>query len=204
MRIACEKGYVDQLRDRLTLLLSSATNLRSIISNILDLSKIEAGRMEVMWERFDLVPLIREVADTTRVLLGSKPVEVETLWEEVPFWCHSDPVKLRQILLNFTSNASKFTERGKIQIAAAREEACVRLGISDTGIGIRQEDQHKLFQAFSQVENVHTRRHEGTGLGLAICRQLVDLLDGRIDFQSTPGSGSTFIVHLPLREGGTS
>ncbi len=201
MRMASERGHVEQLRDRLALLLSSATNLRSVITNILDLSKMEAGRMEVLAERFDLVPMIREVADTTRVLLGSKPVDIETAWPESPFWISSDPVKLRQVLINFTSNASKFTEQGKIRISVARDGDSVLISVSDTGMGIKEEDQHKLFIAFSQLENVRTKRYEGTGLGLAISKRMVGLLGGTIQLQSAAGIGSTFTIRLPAKKG---
>lgn len=197
MRIAAENGHVAQVRDRLTLLLSSATNLRSVITNMLDLSKIEAGRMSVFVEKFDVVPLLREVADTTRVLLGGKPIEVIVSTEARVVEMESDPVKVRQIVLNLASNAAKFTQAGRIIIQQTEENGMISIAVSDTGIGIKAADLERLFVAFSQVEDAQTKSHEGTGLGLAISRELAEMLGGRIGVGSEPGQGSTFTVHLP-------
>lgn len=197
MRIASEKGHIGQVRDRLTLLMSSATSLRSVITNMLDLSKIEAGRMSVYIEPFDLAAVLQEIADTTRVLLGGKPVDVLVSTEARTFEMHSDPVKVRQLVLNFASNAAKFTDSGRIVIQQTSTEGTISIAVSDTGIGIAPHDLDKLFIAFSQIEDAHTRTHEGTGLGLAITRQLARLLGGRVGVESEPGRGSTFTVHLP-------
>ena len=197
MRIAAESGFIAQVRDRLTLLMSSATNLRSVITNMLDLSKIEAGRMNVYVEPFDLTLVLQEIAETTRVLLGGKPVEVIVSTERRNVEMVSDPVKVRQIVLNLASNAAKFTDGGRIVIQQTAVNGTMSIAVSDTGIGIRAEDLQKLFVAFSQVEDAHTKTHEGTGLGLAITRELVQLLGGHVSVASEPGAGSTFTVHLP-------
>ncbi|HEX6100815.1 MAG TPA: HAMP domain-containing sensor histidine kinase [Thermoanaerobaculia bacterium] len=197
MRLAAENGSVAQVRDRLTLLMSSATNLRSVITNMLDLSKIEAGKMSVIVEPFDLALLLQEVAETTRVLLGGKPVEVLVSTERRGIEMVSDPVKVRQIVLNLASNAAKFTDAGRIVIQQTSANGTMAVAVSDTGIGIRSEDLEKLFVAFSQVEDAHTKTHEGTGLGLAITRELAELLGGYVAVESEPGRGSTFTVHLP-------
>jgi signal transduction histidine kinase len=197
MKLGLAKGELAQSREKLALLASSAVNLRAIITNILDLSKIEAGRMEVVAETFDLAALVREVAETTRVLLGDKPVavEVEAPSEPLPF--ESDPIKVRQVLVNLTSNAAKFTERGEIRLVLEKLEDGIRLAVRDTGVGIREADLEKLFTAFSQLEEAKTRRHEGTGLGLTITRQMVGLLGGRVHVESLFGRGTTFAVVLP-------
>lgn len=200
MRCAAESGYVGQVRDRLTLLMSSATSLRSIITNMLDLSKIEAGRMNVTIEEADLVPILQEVAETTRVLLGGRPVDVIVSTTGRAIEIRTDPVKLRQIVLNLASNAAKFTESGRIVIQQTMSANELTIAVSDTGIGIRPEDLAKLFVAFSQVEDAHTRSHEGTGLGLAITRELLHLIGGSVEVESTPGQGSTFTIHLPHQE----
>jgi signal transduction histidine kinase len=202
VRISSEKGYIGQVQDRLALLLSSATNLRSIITNILDLSKMEAGKMEVILETFDLAALLREVGETTKVLLGNKPVAVEIAPHLSPLPFRSDPVKVRQVLINLASNATKFTEHGRIVLSTRDEGDQLAVAVKDTGIGIRQEDLHKLFVAFSQIEDVHTKRHEGTGLGLTITRQLTELLGGRITLSSHLGEGAEFTVVLPKIEEG--
>lgn len=197
MKLGLERGQVEQSREKLALLASSAVNLRAIITNILDHSKMEAGRMEVVAETFDLAALLREVAETTRVLLGDKPVAVEVVSAGEPFPFESDPIKVRQVLVNLTSNAAKFTEQGEIRLALEKQEEGIRLAVSDTGVGIRESDLEKLFTAFSQLEDAKTRRHEGTGLGLTITRQMVGLLGGRIQVDSTYGRGTTFAVVLP-------
>lgn len=197
MRVATEKGYVEQVRDRLTLLMSSATNLRSVITNMLDLSKIEAGRMKVLVERFDLVAVLQEVAETTRVLLGRKPVEVIVSTEGRVVEMESDPVKVRQIVLNLASNAAKFTDDGRIIIQQTSTGDLLSISVSDTGIGISSADAGKLFAAFSQLEDAHTKSREGSGLGLAITKELTLMLGGRVELESEPARGSIFTVHFP-------
>lgn len=197
MRMAAENGYVGQVRDRLSLLMQSATNLRSVITNMLDLSKIEAGRMRVIVEEFDVAPVLLEIADTTRVLLGGRPVEVIVSTERSAAMMTSDPVKLRQLLLNLASNAAKFTEEGRIVIQQTSTDTTIVVAVSDTGSGIRAEDLDKLFIAFNQLEDAHTRRHSGTGLGLTITRELAQLLGGHVEVESVYGAGTIFTVHIP-------
>src|SRR5260221_7284298 len=136
VRMAAENGYVGQIRDRLSLLLSSATNLRSIITNILDLSKIEAGKMQLIDESFDLVPLLGEVVETTRVLAGSKPVEI-TLAAERGRTIFSDPVKVRQVVINLASNAAKVTEARRVVVAQTFDEEARTASIQGSDSGIR-------------------------------------------------------------------
>ncbi len=197
MRISAESGYVGQVRDRLSLLISSAANLRSVINNMLDLSKIEAGKMKVIVERFDLAGLLQEVADTTRILLGGKDIDVVVSTEHRFCEVVSDHVKVRQIVLNLTSNAAKFTDAGRIVIQETSRNGMLSIAVSDTGPGIRSEDLQKLFIAFSQLEDTHTKTHEGTGLGLAITRELAHMLGGWVDVASEIGQGSTFTIHIP-------
>ena len=199
MQLAVEGGKTQQLPEKLSLLSSSAVNLRALITNILDLSKIEAGRMDIIVEEFDLIALLREVAETARILLGEKPVVLEVDAGPEPQLIHSDRVKVRQILTNLSSNAAKFTEAGRIAVSLKRRENGFELAVSDTGSGIRKGDLGRLFTSFTQLEDAKTRRHEGTGLGLAITRELVSLLEGRITVASTYGEGTTFTVHLPLK-----
>ncbi|MBI3377827.1 MAG: sensor histidine kinase [Nitrospirae bacterium] len=198
MKISSEKGYVDQLKDRLSLLMSSATNLRAIITNILDLSKIKAGKMEVIKERCDIPAILRESAETTRILLANKPVDVDVITHVDPLYIVSDPLKIRQILTNLLSNASKFTEKGRIALTLQMEADGIKITVSDTGIGIKEEDMDKLFSAFSQLEDAKTKRHEGTGLGLTITKNLLNMLGGGISVASVYGKGTTFEVYLPL------
>ena len=204
MAISCRAGYVDQLQDRLRLLLSTAGNLRSIITNILDLSKIQAGKMMILPEAFEIGEVLAEVGDTTRILLGEKPVSVYVEVAGGPVQVNTDPVKVRQMLTNLTSNAAKFTERGTIRIVARKEGGDLLLRVSDSGIGIARKDLDALFVAFSQVENVHTKRYEGTGLGLSITKQLAEMLGGGVSVASRAGEGTEFTIRIPATFKGDS
>jgi len=199
MKISYEKGRIEQMRDRLSMLMSSSTYLRSIVTNVLDLSKLEAGKMEVVDERFDVASILREVAATTRILLGNKSVSVEVSSHDGPVFIVSDPVKVRQILTNIANNAAKFTERGRIVMTLGCEGKGIKISVSDTGIGIKEANLKKIFEAFSQLEDSGTRRCEGTGLGLAITRSLLTLLNGSISVSSKPGEGTTVDIHLPIK-----
>lgn len=198
VRMAAETGYVGQVRDRLSLLLSSATSLRSIITNILDLSKIEAGKMQLIEEEFDLIDLLGEVVETSRVLAGSRPVQI-SLESENARILYADPVKVRQVIINLTSNAVKFTDVGHIVIEQSYDpfEREAVIEVTDTGIGIRADDLLLLFEAFTQLEDATSKRHDGTGLGLTITRELLHLLGGTIEVVSEFGRGTTFTVRIP-------
>jgi signal transduction histidine kinase len=197
MKMSTDKGHLNQLRDRLSLLMSSAVNLRAIITNILDLSKIEAGKMEVFFDRFDLVALLAELAETAQILAGGKDIEIKVTSGYSLLEIESDMVKVRQIMMNLLSNAVKFTEKGVIVIDLAGDGVTTRLSVRDSGIGISRENIERIFEAFSQVENVHTKRYEGTGLGLTITKNLVQILGGTITIASAEGEGTTFTVSLP-------
>ncbi|MHB8844206.1 MAG: sensor histidine kinase [Nitrospirota bacterium] len=198
LRMSAEKGSVEQIKERLSFMISSATNLRTVITNILDLSKIEAGKMTVSRQEVNVVELVTEIAETTRIFLGKKPVAVEVSAPSLPVRLSTDPIKLRQILMNLASNAAKFTDSGRIGIGLSLHGNGLAIAVSDTGIGIKEEDLHKLFSAFSQIEDAKTKKHEGTGLGLTITRNLAELIGGAVSITSTYGQGSTFVVTLPL------
>ncbi len=181
---------------------SSAESLLSLLNDILDLSKIEAGRMEL-----EAIPFaIRNTIDDSVALLASRinEQELECMVDchpDVPTRIMGDPVRLRQVLLNILSNAVKFTKHGEIIITASKvSEKYYQISISDTGIGIAPTIQQGLFQAFAQGDNSTTRIHGGSGLGLAICRQLISLMGGTITLDSKEGHGSTFTIVLPLAE----
>jgi len=189
---------------------TSADALRSIIDDILDFSKIEAGRLELECTDFSL----RKVVQNSIDILAAKAREAGITLESnidplLPDHLNGDPVRIRQVLLNFLSNAIKFTRRGEIRLRAeaaavgpsAEQRIGVRLSVRDTGIGISEEAQARLFQAFIQADSSTTRRFGGTGLGLAICRRLAEAMGGEIGVQSVPGKGSTFWIRVPLRPG---
>lgn len=178
--------------------LSSGETLLSIINNVLDLSKIEAGKMEISSTKLDAVSLVREVAEFFREPAHRKGLElVISVGKGLPPALRGDPVRLRQVLVNLVGNAVKFTRRGKIFISVSMEwededAACVRFEVMDTGIGIAPEAQSRIFKAFSQEDDSTTRRYGGTGLGLAIASQLVSMMGGTIEVESAPGRGSAF------------
>jgi signal transduction histidine kinase len=180
----------------------SGKHLLSLINDILDLSKIEAGRMELETAEFDLrtaldnaLTLVRERAQRGGVALR---LETDPALRTVD----GDERKLKQVVLNLLSNAVKFTPRGgTVSVAAKRVDGVAEIAVSDTGVGIAPADQEAIFEAFRQVGTDATRKREGTGLGLALARRFVELHGGTIRVESAPGQGSTFTVTLPLRHG---
>lgn len=198
IRRHAEKEAWPQVAERLPLLLRTASTLRSTVNNILDLSKLEAGKADVYLAPVELGPLLGDVAELARLLCGEKPVAVAVEIGAAPSRVVTDGQKVRQILVNLASNAAKFTERGRITLGAAVGPGGLRLWVADTGIGIRPGDLDRLFTPFGQLEEAHTRQYAGTGLGLVITRSMAQLLGGRVAVESRHGDGTTFTVHLPL------
>ncbi|MBI3716225.1 MAG: CHASE domain-containing protein, partial [Betaproteobacteria bacterium] len=180
---------------------SSGEALMSLINDILDFSKIEAGKLTVENIRYDLAQAVDEVAELLAPKAGEKGVELAVSYaSELPRELIGDPGRVRQVLLNFMSNAIKFTQRGHVFIEvqpAPGAAGQLRVSVSDTGIGITPDQQARLFQHFMQADSSTTRRFGGSGLGLAISKRLVELMGGRIGLTSEPGRGSTFWFTLP-------
>jgi two-component system, sensor histidine kinase and response regulator len=192
--------------ERLAKIDNAAGHLLSIINDILDLSKIEAGRLELEQTDFSL----GAVLDHTRSLIAeqakAKGLAIEEDVDNVPLWLRGDPTRLRQALLNYAGNAVKFTERGSIALRARLleekgEELLLRFEVEDTGIGIAPEGLSKLFAAFEQADISTSRRFGGTGLGLAITRRLARLMGGDVGVESSPGKGSLFWFTARVRRG---
>jgi len=182
-------------------ILLSSEHLLALINDILDLSKIEAGRMEVHASSVDLEPLVDLCLRTIEPLVKSDRLRlIKTLEQGLPL-LFSDQDKLKQILINLLSNAVKFTEDGAITVTARSCDGEIVMAIADTGIGIPKDKLELIFEEFRQVDSSTTRKYSGTGLGLTISRHLARLLGGDIMVQSTVGVGSTFTVTLPLRYG---
>ena len=180
-------------------ILISAEHLLALINDILDLSKIEAGRMEVHATSFDLDPLLDVCLRTVEPLVkGERLRLVKEMQPGLPA-LFTDQDRLKQILVNLLSNAVKFTEEGTITVTARGRDGQVAVAVADTGIGIPEDKLELIFEEFRQVDSSTTRRYSGTGLGLSISRRLARLLGGDITVQSTVGEGSTFTVTLPLR-----
>jgi CheY-like chemotaxis protein len=180
---------------------SSGNDLLTLINDILDLSKIEAGRMDVHPEMMQLSRLAGDLSDTFTPLADAKQLEFSiNIDRDVPESIETDPQRLAQVLNNLLSNAIKFTERGKVALVISPlPEGGVALTVSDTGIGIEEELQPVIFEAFRQGDGTTNRKFGGTGLGLSIARQLTGLLGGTIRFESQVGQGTTFTVELPAK-----
>ncbi|MFT3929110.1 MAG: ATP-binding protein [Spongiibacteraceae bacterium] len=181
---------------------SSATSLLTIIDDILDFSKIQAGRLDVETVPFDLHQLATDALVLFRNKAESKQIALKLdIGADVPVWVSGDPTRLRQILINFLSNAVKFTKAGEIRLSLRKANSdSIRLSVHDTGPGIPADAQPFLFQAFMQADASIARQHGGTGLGLAISRQLTKLMGGSISVSSKEGVGSVFSVELPLMQ----
>ena len=181
---------------------ASGTHLLSLINDILDLSKVEAGRMELELTDFNLPATLDNAVTLVRERASRKRVTVRIAVEERVGAIRGDERKIRQVLLNLLSNAIKFTpEGGRIEVAAAQADGAVQVSVSDTGVGIAPEDLEAVFEEFRQV-GASAAKQEGTGLGLALCRKFVELHGGRIWVKSEAGGGSTFTFALPTRAGG--
>ncbi|WP_237481473.1 response regulator [Lichenibacterium dinghuense] len=180
----------------------NARHLLGLINDVLDLSKIESGKMEVYAEDFDIEPTLREVASTVGTLIGKKDNRLVLDLAPGLGAAHTDVTKLRQVLLNLLSNAAKFTEGGTITLSASRGPAPdgrdrLSFAVRDTGIGMTPEQLAKLFQRFTQADASTTRRFGGTGLGLSLTRAFADMLGGEVGVDSVAGEGSTFTFSLP-------
>jgi signal transduction histidine kinase/ligand-binding sensor domain-containing protein/CheY-like chemotaxis protein len=181
------------------MILRSGDSLMTILNDILDVSKIEAGKLDLEVTAFDLIEVGQSVHDLWVHLASEKGVALTyEVDPETPRWVLGDPTRVRQIMLNLVSNALKFTHCGGVKIRIAPHIVGVRIDISDTGIGMTPEQQRRLFQSFTQADASTTRRFGGTGLGLSICKQLSELMGGDVSLISVVGEGSTFTVHLPL------
>ena len=179
----------------------AGNHLLHLINEILDLAKIEAGRLELHLEEVDLAALINDVATTAEALAARNRNRLEVHCPADLGTMQTEPLRIRQIVLNLLSNACKFTENGEVTLAVARDQAdggdWFTFTVTDTGIGMTAEQVAKVFEEFSQADSSTTRRYGGTGLGLAISQRLCHLLGGDITVDSTPGAGSTFTVRLP-------
>lgn len=186
-------------RELLDLVQSSSATLKQLLSDILDLARVESGRLEMASEPFDLG---RAVADAGRLYADAAAAKglalVIDVAPEVEGWAVGDCVRLKQILTNLVSNAVKFTDQGLVALRATRRGDMVRFTVEDTGVGFDAEARERLFDRFEQADGAITRRFGGSGLGLAICRQLTGMMGGALDCESEPGGGSVFMVDLPL------
>jgi signal transduction histidine kinase len=178
----------------------AGTHLLGLINQVLDLSKIEAGKLELNPESVHLAPLIEEVAGTARQLAEQNRNRLVIETQDGLGALTVDPMRLRQILLNLLSNACKFTKEGEVALRVRKVmegSSWIELEVADTGIGMTPEQQARLFEEFTQADASTAQRYGGTGLGLAITRKLARMMDGDVTVSSEPGKGSVFTVQLP-------
>ncbi|CAN5384823.1 hypothetical protein BH10PSE2_BH10PSE2_18290 [soil metagenome] len=195
-----------QQQEMLDLIQSSGQTLQTLLSDILDLARVESGRMEIADEPFDLRRAVEQAAQLYAATAAEKGlsffVDIEP---EADVWIRGDVVRVKQVLTNLVSNAVKFTTIGFVSLTASRGSGpdggpILRFTVEDTGVGFDSEARDRLFTRFEQADGTITRRFGGTGLGLAICRQLADMMGGSLDCESEPGGGSAFILTIPMRE----
>jgi PAS domain S-box-containing protein len=197
-------GPVTELQQQdLTAIYNSGQHLLGLINDILDLSKIEAGKMELAFDEVNIADITTSVLSTMTGLIKDKPIQLKRLIQPELPTVRADAIRIRQVMINLLSNAAKFTDEGSIVVEVAlkpgqagRNE--VRVSVTDTGPGIAEADQTKLFQPFSQVDDSPTRKTGGTGLGLSICQHIINMHGGKIWAESEVGKGSTFHFTLPL------
>jgi len=190
-----------EAREDLQIIYQNGRSLLTLIDSILDLSKIEAGKMELELEEIDPVQLLDDVRAMAVGLIKGRPIDLQYHRPEEDVRVMGDQDRLRQVFTNLAGNAIKFTESGTVRISASCEGKRFKVRIEDTGIGMSEEELDRLFKPFQQVDGSITRRFGGTGLGLAISQRFMSLMRGRISATSRKGEGSTFIVEMPLAEG---
>ncbi|HEY3744733.1 MAG TPA: ATP-binding protein [Gemmatimonadaceae bacterium] len=177
----------------------AAQHLLALINDILDLAKIEAGRMPLHLDDVTLADIVTEISQQIEPLVKKKSLSFQVEMPPTPLTLHTDRTKVKQILLNLLSNAVKFTHKGGIWVTVSKDEEDLRFDVRDTGIGIKESDIESMWEDFRQVDQSRTREFGGTGLGLSITRKLVDALGGHVFAESVFGKGSTFTVVLPIR-----
>ncbi len=191
----------EEQKKQLGMVADSSDHLLSLINDVLDLSKIEAGQLKIAIEPVEVRPALEKVIRTVKPLAEAKHLALELDIAPEVVRARADTRRVEQVLLNLLSNSIKFTEQGYIHIRCRTEGDFVKISVADTGIGIKKEDLEKLFRPFTQVETGLTRKYEGTGLGLSISKRLVSLMGGTISVESEWGKGSTFSFTLPMDRG---
>lgn len=188
----------DVQRDRLSIILQAGGTLLTIVNDVLDLSKIEAGKLDLEDLDFDFEEVLNSLRDIHAPGAQNKGLDLKIAFEGDPGPYRGDPGRIRQVLGNLLSNAIKFTDAGEVSVLARQESEAIEVAVRDTGVGISADFMEHLFSPFCQEDPSSTRRHGGAGLGLAIVKELVTSMGGAVDVTSAPGMGSTFRLTLPL------
>jgi signal transduction histidine kinase len=185
-------------KKQLSMVQNSSRHLLSLINDVLDISKIEAGQLVLAFDSFDLAKSIDKVVKIMHPLAEKKGLDIGVTIEGGVSAIYGDQRHVEQILLNLISNSVKFTEHGQIKLSCLVRSGICTLSVADTGIGMQQEEIGRLFLPFSQIDTGLTRKYEGTGLGLSICKKLIELMKGTISVESEYGKGSTFRIVFPV------
>jgi len=188
----------EEQQKQLTIVKNSAQHLLSLVNDVIDVSKIEAGMVELDLNSFNLSKVIQDSYESFKVAADQKNLELVINTPEI-LVMENDERRVKQILMNFLSNALKFTDQGKVEVKATETNGMVKIIVKDTGIGIKEEDMGKLFKAFSQIDVEDRSKQEGTGLGLYLSKKIADLLGGEIRAESEFGRGSTFMFTVPMK-----
>ena len=191
------KQYVESIN-------GSGRFLLTIINDILDLSKIEAGKLELDDATVDLSALLCEVQNDFKILIAQKGLKFEVKSSLKSTKLRGDAIRLRQVISNLLSNATKFTEHGRIELRLSQRENKLHCEVQDSGVGISEDSKHKLFLPFSQTDSSFARKYSGTGLGLSICKRLISTMEGEMGVKDAPGGGSIFYFEIPWRESHTA
>jgi signal transduction histidine kinase len=202
MEDALDKGF-DSIEPDIRKIHTSGKHLLTLINDILDLSKVEAGMMELTPENFDISGMIQEVSDMVRPMAEKYMITMEVRCADDLGSMYSDSTRVKQMLFNLLSNSCKFSERGTVSLFVTREikdsTHWLSIRVSDTGVGMTEQQIGKLFQPFSQAETDTTRKYGGTGLGLVVTKQFCEMMGGDIRVESSYGKGTTFKVRLPIK-----
>jgi signal transduction histidine kinase len=188
-----------QQRDMVERILKNGKNLLTLLTDILDFSKVEAGRLDLKPEPFDLSELVHSTVEELRCLAEQKRLNLQVSMHLLDPLVVNDPNRLRQILINLLSNAIEFTETGSVEVEVKGDQERLAIAVRDTGVGIASEDLEQIFEPFRQLDQSSTRKHPGTGLGLAITDSLVRMMQGQISVESQVGEGSIFQVQFPRK-----
>jgi hypothetical protein len=189
----------DEQRKQLHMVQNSSRHLLSLINDVLDISKIEAGQLDLVYTEFNLVQAINKIVSLVKPQADKKGLELRTEHKDMKAIIECDQRRLEQVVLNLLSNALKFTEEGFVAVTTTTHGSNYVISVQDTGIGIAVSELDKLFKPFQQIDSGLTRKYEGSGLGLSICYQLLHLMGGQIVVISEPGKGSTFRAVVPIR-----
>ncbi len=199
IELSLNKSSEEKIKDYISLIISQAVYLKNYISNTIELGKLQTGKEDVLYEEFDLVEIFHEIVEITKIMIENKMIQIKTLFPAERFIIQSDPVKIKQILLNIASNSAKFTRKGYILFTFEADDKNIIIKIEDTGKGIPEEMMDKLFNPYCSFNTAEDRIFDSSGLGLYITKELLNLLGGNISIKSERGKGTAVHISIPIR-----